>query len=92
MRIALLSPMNTHPTDDNNFSPIVLLGHFVMWGIPLLLTLTCGGMLEVQRRELSTREATEVAACKNEAATIVHKDDSNAVQQAYRECMVGKPV
>ncbi|HTO53805.1 MAG TPA: hypothetical protein VMR50_10490 [Myxococcota bacterium] len=84
--------MNTHPTDENNFTPIVLLGHFVMWGIPLLLTLTCGGMLELQKNALAAREATEIAACKNEAATIVHKDDANAVQQAYRECMVGKPV
>jgi hypothetical protein len=74
------------------FSPIVLLAHFVMWGIPILITLSCGGMLEVQRRELNAREAISQASCKNEAATIVHKDDANAVQAAYRECMLGRPV
>jgi hypothetical protein len=79
-------------TDENNFSPIVLLAHFVMWGIPLILTAACGGGLQVQQHELQAREAASIAACKNEAATIVHKDDLSAVQAAYRECMVGKPV
>src|SRR5262249_22382245 len=85
-----VSELRMGPTDKNWFEPQVLLAHFVIWGIPLLLTATCGGALEVQRHELNAKQQAAIEACTSEANAAARNQADRG--EAFFTCMDHRPI
>ena len=78
------------PTDKRWWEPQALLAHFMIWGVPLLLTMACGSALEVQRQAMNAKQAAAVAACTRESSDVAGNQTERG--EAYFTCMDHRPI
>jgi hypothetical protein len=64
-----------------------LLAHFVLMGVPVLLTIGCGAALIVQSHELREQVFASVEKCRGEEAAAEARGGGASARDAYAGCM-----